>query len=183
MHTADVRIVAATNADLEDLVRKNRFREDLYYRLTVVPIRMPSLSERRDDIALLAEQFVDASTRRNHFPMLKLSPSARLALELAPWPGNVRELQNTVERGVLQANAQGLEMIETRHFFRNSPGDLPSTRPLSFQEATLLFHRSLLAQTLEATGWNITEAADQLDVARSHLYNLLRTTGLTRNGG
>jgi len=100
-HRVDVRVVAATNRDLEREVSSGRFRRDLYYRLSVFPLRVPPLRERREDVALLAAHFAEAATRRLHVPRPRLSPSEAERLQRYDWPGNVRELQNVVERAVI----------------------------------------------------------------------------------
>jgi len=180
---ADIRIVAASNRDLEDEVREKRFREDLYFRLNVVPLRMPSLKERPEDIPLLAEILLERALARHRLPRLRLSPGALVALASAEWPGNVRELVNVVQRAAVMASGDGADVIEPRHLF---PGRVPAPAgtedsSATFQEATRQFQRQLLAQTLEATGWNVSEAARRLDLARSYLYDLIKAHGLQRS--
>ncbi|MBN2199246.1 MAG: sigma-54-dependent Fis family transcriptional regulator [Candidatus Aminicenantes bacterium] len=105
----DVRILAATSADLEDLVRKGRFREDLYYRLNVVPIRLPALRDRKEDLPLLADHFLRKYGRRSHRNVTAISPRALKALQDYDWPGNIRELENTIERAVALSKKEILE--------------------------------------------------------------------------
>jgi transcriptional regulator with GAF, ATPase, and Fis domain len=189
---ADVRIIAATNADLKAAVQRREFREDLYYRLQVLPIRSPALAERREDVLPLAEHFCAMACKTHELPELGLSVDARCAIEAAEWPGNVRELAHAVEAAAIRAAASGLVQIERRHLVSvdASPGGEPASatttievmpyKGLTFQEATRRFQAKLLLAALEDTGWNVTEAAAQLDLARSHAYKLVRDFGLRR---
>jgi Nif-specific regulatory protein len=122
---ADVRIIAATNADLEDLVRDKRFREDLYYRLSVLPIRMPDLRERSDDVRLLAQHFCQIFSADSEL-RVSLSDSGLRALELADWPGNIRQLANAVQAGVIRAQSEGATVVAARHLLPQS-ADAPGS--------------------------------------------------------
>ncbi|HSQ00383.1 MAG TPA: sigma 54-interacting transcriptional regulator [Candidatus Dormibacteraeota bacterium] len=178
--TADVRVIAATNADLQQAVAEKRFREDLLFRLQVLPIRMPALSERRDDIAGLAAHFCAAACAMFSLPRLDLSPGAVRALEAAEWPGNVRQLDNLVRAAVIRASGAGVAQVERTHIFPDAqPLDEPA-RPETFQEATRRFQKELLNSVLDETEWNVVETARRLDLARSHVYNLIRAFGLER---
>jgi len=178
---ADVRVIAATNTDLQRAVSEHRFREDLYYRLKVLPVRVPALAERRDDVAELARFFCTSACVRHSLPRLEMARDAIRAAEAAEWPGNIRQLAHAVEAAVIRAAGAGATHVEPAHLFpeaeppRDSKGEHPT-----FQEATRRFHQGLLRETLEDTGWNITEAARRLDLARSHMYNLIRAFGLER---
>ncbi len=179
---ADVRIVAATNADLEAAVEEKRFRSDLYYRLQVLPVRVPSLSEREDDVPLLAEHFRDAASMRYKLPALGFSPSAILALCNATWPGQIRQLSHAVEAALIRASGQSASKIERAHVFpENTDSAAENDASLTFQEATRRFQAELLSGTLEEAHWNVTEASRRLDLTRSHVYNLIRTFGLSRS--
>lgn len=173
---ADVRILAATNIALEEAVAQKKFREDLYYRLHVLPIRVPALAERRDDIPLLVTSFCAATCQRLGFAPLTPLPSLIEAAELTSWPGNVRQLQHGIEAAVIRAHAEGASGVSRAHLFPTHGAE--SATP-SFQEATLRFQKALLHETLQATGWNISETARRLDLARSHVYNLIRQHGLS----
>jgi len=177
---ADIRLIAATNVDLDDAVAQKRFREDLFYRLQVLPIRMPSLRERRDDVLLLARDFCARDCARYGYPSLDLSPAACAALESAPWPGNVRQLAHVLEAAVIRAGAEQAAQIEPHHLFpdRTSP---PAGGPQeSFQEATRAFQASFLRQALERHEWNVQETARRLDLSRSHIYSLIHSFDLAR---
>jgi Nif-specific regulatory protein len=179
---ADVRLIAATNTDLEEAVKERRFREDLFYRLQVLPIRLPSLAERREDVVELARHFCAQASIRHGLQRLELSPGAVRAIEAAEWPGNVRQLANAVEAAVIRAAGGGASRVEQRHVFPSAAeaaGDEEESP--TFQEATRQFQRGLLRQILEETGWNVTEAARRLDLARSHVYNLIRAFEFERD--
>lgn len=182
---ANVRVIAATNVDLQRAVAERAFREDLYYRLHVLPVRVPSLAERRDDLPELAAHLCAAACERDGLPRLELSRNALRAIEATPWPGNVRQLANVIEAAAIRATADGAGQIERAHLFPQevSAPDRSNAEDaaLTFQEATRRFQRTLLTSTLEDTGWNIVESARRLDLARSHIYNLIRAFGLERS--
>jgi Nif-specific regulatory protein len=184
---ADVRIIAATNADLRQAVAEKAFREDLYFRLEVVPIRMPDLAERREDVADLAVYLCGVNCERHRLPRLELSRGALYALENAAWPGNIRQLGHAVERAAIRAAAERCQQIEAAHVFPHdgagpgaAPGPADDPAATTFQEATRRFQMQLLQRTLHETDWNVVETAKRLDLARSHVYNLIRAFGLTR---
>lgn len=179
---ADVRVIAASNADLERAVAEKRFRADLFYRLHVVPIRVPSLDERRDDIEDLATSFCARAIARHGLPQVGLSARALRTLRAMEWPGHVRQLEHAVEAAAIRAAAQSAAQIEQSHVApgSESPAAAAGAAGLTFQEATRRFQAELVQQALEDSGWNVVEAARRLDIARSHLYNLIRAFGLER---
>jgi Nif-specific regulatory protein len=178
---ADVRVIAATNSDLAEAVHTRRFREDLFYRLNILPIRLPSLAERREDIPDLARHFCSSAFDRHGLARLEPSPATLLALEAAEWPGNVRQLAHAIEAAVIRAAGEGARRVERRHVFPESAADATDEdEPLTFQEATRRFQRELLLKTLAETSWNVAETARRLDLARSHVYNLIKAFGLER---
>jgi Nif-specific regulatory protein len=178
---ADVRVIAATNSDLRQAVAERRFREDLYFRLQVVPLRVPSLAERREDIPELAAHFCTQASERYGLPRMELSRNARRALESAQWPGNVRQLEHVIEAAAIRCAGEEAAQIECTHLFPDeSVRATEPSRPLTFQEATRQFQEHLLRDTLADTGWNVVEAARRLDLARSSVYNLIRAYGLER---
>jgi transcriptional regulator with GAF, ATPase, and Fis domain len=174
---ADVRIVATTNVDLDEAVAGGRMRQDFRHRLEVVPIRLPSLAERRMDIAPLAEHFAMVACQRHRLPVLCLSPNAVRAVETTEWPGNVRHLAHAVEAAAIRAAAVGARQIERGHLFGPS-GTAPGP---TFHEATRRFQAGLLRRALAATGWNVAETARRLDLARPHVHELVRALGLVRD--
>jgi Nif-specific regulatory protein len=177
--TADIRLIAATNTQLEVAVQEKRFREDLFYRLQVLPVRLPTLAERPEDLPLLARALVERVAERHGFATPELSPSALRALAAADWPGNIRQLENTLVAATIRA--RGSRELTASHLFPDEPA-LPEEGggDVSFQEATRRFQRDLLVRTLEETNWNVSEAARRLDLARSHVYNLIKAFELER---
>jgi Nif-specific regulatory protein len=175
---ADVRIIAATNADLEEMVREKRFREDLYYRLSVLPIRMPDLRERTDDIRLLAQHFCQIFSADSELHVT-LSDSGLRALELAEWPGNIRQLANAVQAGVIRAQSEGATVIAARHVLPQAADARPSDER-SFHDAVREYQKELLLRALTKHDWNVSEAARSLDLARSTMNSLIRQHGLRR---
>lgn len=176
---ADVRIVVATNTDLEAAVERRAFRQDLLYRIRIVPIAVPPLSARPEDIGELLELFTQRACDAHAIAPLAISPSALRAAEAADWPGNVRQLENAVEAAVIRAAAEESTRLEVHHLFvEQSTRDLGA--PETFQAATRRFQGQLVLRMLDDTGWNIVETARRLDVTRSHVYNLIRAHGLER---
>ena len=182
----DVRMVAATHQDLEELVRAGRFREDLYYRLNVVTLRVPRLRERPEDIPLLAEHFLKRFGALSNRPLVGFSSSAMTALQSYPWPGNVRELENVVDRAVALAPGSVVELTDlpdklivhahTGARGRRAPGDL-ELRRLTLDQTI----REYVLQVLDEVGGNKTEAARVLDVPRRTLYRMLERYGALRS--
>jgi len=179
---ADVRLIAATNVDLRAAVEQRRFREDLFYRLQVLPIRVPSLAERTEDIELLARHFCEIAQRAHSLKRVELSLGALRAIRNATWRGNVRELAHVIEAGTIRAAGQELAQVEASHLFGVAERPLEQTNgPLTFQEETRRFQAELLKSALEQTGWNISATARRLDLTRSHVYNLVRSFRLTKS--
>lgn len=172
---AGFRLIATTQTDLDAAVRAGGFRQDLRYRLQVVSIAVSSLAERREDIVPLAEHFAAAVCARRGLPPLRLTPAAETALEVHEWPGNVRQLANTVETAVTWAVNAGATAIEPGHLF---PPSASGGREPSWHEAMREFQQLHLTRVLEECQWNVTRAAKRLDLARSHVYNLIRGLGL-----
>jgi Nif-specific regulatory protein len=182
--SADVRVIAATNLDLDAAVADGRFREDLYYRLMVLPVRVPSLAERAADVPDLVRSFCARACERHGLPRLEPSMGALRAAEAAAWPGNVRQLENAIEAACIRAAGERAAEIGRRHLFPGSAeeGDSDAERAVTFQEETRRFQRELLARTLEECDWNVAAAARRLDLARSHLYSLIKAFDLSRGG-
>jgi two-component system nitrogen regulation response regulator NtrX len=172
-----VRVIAATNRDLWDMVTQEKFREDLYYRLCVVPVRVPSLRERRDDIRPLADYFLADFCARNNFRARAFEPQALEALEQYSWPGNIRELRNVVERmailsrgDVLEAASVPLEIrVPKNHAAR---GNLRETRESAEREHIL--------RALEEAEWNVSGAARALGMERTNLHKRIKALGIGR---
>ena len=175
---ADVRILAATNADLRQRVGERRFREDLYYRLCILPIAMPGLADRREDIPAIAEHICADVCRRHGFPAMTLARRTLHACAEAAWPGSIRELAHAIEAAVIRAHGDRATVVLEHHVFPAAAASAQA--PATFHEATRAFQRRYVQQALDAADWNIAETARQLDLARSHLYNLIREFGLGR---
>ncbi|MDY7226959.1 sigma-54-dependent Fis family transcriptional regulator [Hyalangium rubrum] len=177
-HQANVRLITATNADLEQQVRERRFREDLFYRINVLTVRLPPLSERREDVGPLVEALMERLANEHGLPRLQASPACLVACELADWPGNVRQLRHRLEAALIRASAEAAPRLEPRHVFEEAGGQ--DMGPISFHEATRLFQRDLLRRELDATDWCVSDVAQRLDLTRSHIYNLMKAFGLSR---
>ncbi len=178
---ADVRVISATHANLKDRVAKKQFREDLYYRLHVLPIEMPSLAERREDIPELVEHFCADACVRNGLAPLRVARRTLLACQEATWPGHLRELSNAIEAAVVRAQIDGSETLLEHHVFPQAA--MAKRDSLSLHEAVRRFKRRFVAEVLERTNWNVSEAARTLDLARGHLYSLIGDLGLKRSHG
>jgi two-component system nitrogen regulation response regulator NtrX len=172
-----VRVISATNRDLLDLVQQNKFREDLYYRLSVVPLRMPALRERPEDIRPLAEYFLDEFCRRNNFKPKRIDAGVFHTLETYRWPGNVRELRNIVERMAILSASDTItdEAIPLEIQFTH---DAPVTG--SLEETRAGAERNLLLSALEQAGWNVSAAARSLGIERTRLHKRMRALNLAR---
>lgn len=175
---ANVRIVSATNAHLEARVAAKTFRGDLFYRLHVVPLEVPGLDERREDIPLLVEHFCAEACARHKLPVLTVSRRALAACREAPWPGHTRQLAHAIEAAVIRANGAGAAMLDEHHVW---PRTAPASAALTMQEATRQFQRRIVRESLERNDWNVTETARELDLARSHVYNLINDFELRRD--
>ncbi|HYB99875.1 MAG TPA: sigma-54 dependent transcriptional regulator [Candidatus Limnocylindrales bacterium] len=187
----DVRLIAATHHDLEQLVSEGRFREDLYYRLRVIELAVPSLSERREDIPLLIQKFLTDAAERFHRPVKPLSGSALRACMSHPWKGNIRELKSAVEKALLLAAGEEIEAEDL--FGRLAPSAAPGARPLdvaalpvSFRDAKQRvvedFEREFLAAALARNGGNISRTAEEVGMYRQNLQQKIRELGLEALG-
>lgn len=171
-HDVDVRIVAATHVDLAEASRLGRFRADLYYRLSVVPVRLPPLRERGEDVLLLADHFLRHLSREYEVPVPTLGAELKRALRAYPWPGNVRELKNSLERAVVL----GTDGIRSEDLFleASDASPAPSGGAYPFPATLEEIETAAARHTLEACGGNKSEAAKTLGISRRHLYVLLR---------
>ena len=186
----DVRVLAATNRELDREVAAGRFRADLFHRLCVYPLRVPPLREREGDIALLAGYFMDRAQVRLGSGPVHMEPAVRQALERYPWPGNVRELEHMLLRATIRA-ASGQRnqrvQIQRRHLDLGEPEPPPRARPCqdppaapvgSLREATEAFQQQLIRSAVAQAGGNWAEAARRLDMDRANLHRLARRLGL-----
>lgn len=190
----DIRLIAATNRDLIEMVERHEFREDLFYRLNVVPIYLPPLRERKGDIPTLAIHFLERFRIKNHVSFQGFNPEALALLEQYAWPGNVRELKNIIERVAILCDA---DRIEPRHLptelQTGAPRSLPSTIPQTWddfkefknriREATINdLERRFLLDALERSGGNVSKAAESVGMQRTNFHALMSKYGLTSKG-
>ncbi len=184
--TVDVRVVAATNKDLEEEVRDGTFREDLFFRLNVVPLTAPPLRERLEDVPLLAERFFTLAVRENGLRPKPVDPAVHERLRQHRWPGNVRELRNVCERiAIMSGDRIGPEDVP--ELSRRPPApppagasDLSGYGEVGLRELRDLVERDYILKKLEEHDWNITQAAQALGVERTNLHKKIRQHGLSR---
>lgn len=182
----DIRVIAATNRDLKELVQSGKFREDLYYRLNVIPIRIPPLRERRSDIPILVTHFTQEFSRKKKKPACRVSPEAMRRLVAYDWPGNVRELENLIERMVILSEDEVLGVQDLPEHFHNSPeemmplnvdipeGGVPLQKMLSDLE------RQMIIKALNQAGWVKNQAAHLLHLNRTTLVEKIKKQKITR---
>jgi DNA-binding NtrC family response regulator len=184
----DVRLVAATNRDLDQEVRSGRFREDLYYRLNVVPIRLPALRERRADIPALAHLFVERFARRHNLPIEGIDPAAEQVLCAYAWPGNIRELENAIERAVLLSEGSQIGLTDLPPEMSGAAGAQASSPPGAaaplrdrIRDATRQIEREAIEEALRATQGNVTQAARRLGLSRRGLQLKMKELEIARD--
>jgi DNA-binding NtrC family response regulator len=181
--SVDVRVIAATNQDLETAIRERRFREDLFYRLNVIPIEVPPLRERREDIPLLVKHFLEAASRERSRPVPTLSREAEDRLVGHAWPGNVRELENVIERLVVLCGEREIDVEDLPPALRRPSASAPSAPQLPptglcFRDVVEDFETDLILQALEQTHWNKNRAAQLLGLNRTTLIEKIKKKGL-----
>ena len=180
----DVRVLAATNKNLEEEIATGRFREDLYYRINVVPLAVPPLRERRDDIPGLIAHFINTLSAREGVSPRTIAPEAVQRLQGLDWPGNVRELRNTIERLLILASGPRITEADVDRLVGRRAGDGASLGNLlevqTFEEFKHAAERAFLVAKLRQFDWNVSETARALDMPRSNLYKKIERYGLTR---
>ncbi len=179
----DVRIISATNRDLQQMVKDGRFREDLYYRLATFPLRLPPLRDRRDDIVLLAEYFLERSIDRRQQEIQGFTKEVMIALTQYPWPGNVRELESVIERAIILADGPviGLDQLPDDIASRSLVSQEQQEMGLLFSIASPndllpfeLFKKSIIKKAIEVCEGNISEVAQRLNISRTTVYRMLQ---------
>jgi len=183
--TVDVRLIAATNKDLEEEIRQGRFREDLYYRLKVVPFRVPALRERPEDIPVLVQHFIDLFYRKEGREPKHFVPEALEVLKRYHWPGNVRELRNIIERILIMTSGRTITCDDIPDL-HGGHGDMPSVCPnlegalalSTLREAREEFEREFITQKLGENDWNISRTAEVIELERSNLHRKIKSYGI-----
>lgn len=194
----DVRVIAATNKDLDEEIAQGRFREDLFFRLSVIPITVPALAERLEDIPALVQHFAGQFSRENNRRPARFSPGAIDALRQARWRGNIRELRNVVERLLIMSDRDVVEADDVRAVTRASaarptaaarpaggaetPPGADSARPTTLRDFKEWSERAFLIEKLREHGWNISRTAEVIDTPRSNLYKKLEQYGIKAEG-
>jgi two-component system NtrC family response regulator len=181
--TADVRVVSSTNRDLVDMVAKGTFREDLFYRLNLISVRLPALRERQGDVPLLAEHFLEGASRRFARALPSLTPRAVAWLSARPWPGNVRELKQAVERAVLvvdggRLDAEHFAALAELEASGNREPDLPGPGTMTLDA----IEKAMIERCLVHAAGNLTRAAEALGISRTALYRRLQKHGIEARG-
>jgi two-component system nitrogen regulation response regulator NtrX len=191
--TVDVRVIAASNKDLEAAMRAGTFRDDLFYRLNVVPFEIPPLRERKEDIPVLGRHFLALYCAEYGKRPKALAPGALDRLVQHPWPGNVRELKNLMERMVIMVPADRIELRDVEPPLASRGGEsgrdgveadgLPGLEAMTLREGRERFERAFLLRHLEVNGWNITRTAERLGIERSNLHRKLKAFGIEPPSG
>ncbi|MGZ5431342.1 MAG: sigma-54-dependent transcriptional regulator [Thermoanaerobaculia bacterium] len=181
----DVRVIAATNKNLEEEIRNGRFREDLYYRLNVIPMRTPPLRERREDVSTLAQHFAQLFSEEHNYHPKKFTEVALKALADGPWRGNVRELRNMIERLVIMVPADRIDVTDLPAEFFRTPTDIISTamRLNTLQEFKDEAEKAFIVAKLREHGWNVSKTAEAIDTPRSNLYKKIEQYSIKREAG
>jgi two-component system nitrogen regulation response regulator NtrX len=176
----DVRVIAATNKNLEEEIEKGAFREDLYFRLAVIPIHVPPLRERPEDIPLLVRHYMDAFSRENNMRPKRITQAALEALQRYRWKGNIRELRNTVERMIIMTSGDTIDLPDLPEVVRSPglastklPSESESAKAGTLREFKENAERAFLVGKLRENGWNISKTAEVIGTPRSNLYKKL----------
>ena len=182
----DARVIAATNRDLEEAIDKEMFREDLYFRLRVIPIRVPPLRDRSEDIPRLVAHFADLFCRENNFRPKRFTPAAVDLLTRERWRGNVRELRNTVERLMVMSEGETIGEAEVADVLRSGPrrgvSEPAVPHASTLREFKEVVEREFLVEKLREHGWNISKTAEVIDTPRSNLYKKLEQYQIRQDG-
>lgn len=178
----DVRILSATNKDLKEEIKAGRFREDLYHRLNVIPIHIPPLRERRDDIPVLVNHFTSQICSKNNFPEKKFTSGALKAMQSFEWTGNIRELRNLIERIIIMVPHIEISDKDIDGLVPKSSSGIDGIINLSnsFQDFKEKAEKAFIEKQLELNNWNISKTAEILDIQRSHLYSKIKKYGLEK---
>jgi two-component system nitrogen regulation response regulator NtrX len=174
----DVRVIAATNKNLEDEIRAGRFREDLYYRLNVVPLRIAPLRQRKEDIALLVDYFGDQFLRNNGYKRKVFSAEAMQRMQQHAWPGNVRELRNFVERVYILTPGDYVDVHDLKFAGLTDTPELGGDGVMTFREARARFEKEFLIDKIQENQGNISKTAENIGLERSYLHRKIKSYGI-----
>ncbi len=180
-HDLELRIIAATNKDLEKEIQAGRFREDLYYRLNVIPIELPPLRERKEDIALLVDYFLHQFSQSGGFPLKEVSNEAMASLNQYYWPGNIRELKNIVERMVIMVREREISLNHVPPVIRLSNAEVMQVGnlPNNLRQAMTVFEGLFLSESMKKNQWNLDQAAIFLEISRKELEEKIQQFEIT----
>ncbi|RLB91543.1 MAG: sigma-54-dependent Fis family transcriptional regulator, partial [Deltaproteobacteria bacterium] len=182
--SVDVRVLAASNKDLEKEIEKGTFRDDLYYRLNVIPIETPPLRHRTEDIPLLVETFLKEFAEEGHSRQKTITPGAIELLKAYPWPGNVRELKNLIERLAIMTESDVIDEDDIPPSYRRSNRSRSQGEEIgffnaaSFKEAKKEFEKTYILRKLSENDNSISQAAESMGIERSHLYKKIKSLGI-----
>jgi len=180
--SVNVRILSATNKDVKEEIKAGRFREDLFHRLNVIPIHIPPLRERKNDIPLLINHFVNQICSKNNFPLKTFTGQAIKALQSYEWTGNIRELRNFIERIIIMIPLPEIDEKEIESLMPKSSSGINEILNISnsFQDFKEKAEKAFIERQLELNNWNISKTAEALDIQRSHLYSKMKKYGLEK---
>ncbi len=180
-------MIAASNKDLMEEIEKGNFREDLFYRLNVIPLSVPPLRDRIEDISSLSDYFLEEMSRDQGFKIKTISPEGMKVLKEYSWPGNVRELRNVIERLLIMSSAPVISAESITGLFEGSPVLRPNQEPSldgysSLREARAAFERRFIQRKLSANAWNISKTAEELQIERSNLHRKIKNLKIEPEG-
>ena len=180
----DVRVIAATNKDLEEEIEKGNFREDLFFRLSVIPIRVPALRDRAEDVPALVRHFADLFSREHNRRPQRFTPAALDHMQRSRWKGNIRELRNTVERLIIMTPGDTIDVDDLRDIVRiearPSNPEIDRQSPATLREFKEVAERQFLVEKLRENAWNISKTAEVIGTPRSNLYKKLEQYGISQ---
>jgi DNA-binding NtrC family response regulator len=181
--SVDVRVISATNKDLTEEISEGRFREDLFHRLNVIPVHVPPLRERREDIPILVRAFITDVCAKNGIAAKEISEETMKLLQGMDWSGNVRELRNAVERLVIMSPGARIEALQVESFAGRKQGTLDALLDTgsSFQDFKDRAEAAFIKHQLSQHGWNVSKTAEALEMERSHLYTKIKKYGIGRD--
>ena len=182
--TVDVRVIAATNRNLDEMVKQGHFREDLFYRLNVFPISAPPLREREEDVSLLLDYFIKKYCLENNRRLVELTNDAKDILKNYPWPGNIRELKNLVERLLIMNPGEKITAVDLPSHLTQPDLNIPSIKPGSktLKEVRGTAEREYILQMLKLCNWNVSKAARLLGLERTNLHKKMNSLGIKKSG-